>query len=269
MADESDVEIAMINLLSATLYPNGTSAGSATGVDCRIYRGWPNSAALDTDLRAGLVNVTVFPAPGAGRVTTRYLRRWDATQGTPTLTAAVTGTTVTFNGTAAVGQLAGLEVNGQTYVYAVTASDSPASVAANLGALARASTIVILSSSTLSIPGAWSLKARVVAQGQATSQIRRQTQSIRVTCWCPSPAIRDTTAIVIDLAFAQASFLSLPDGTQARMTYDGTIILDQSQDALLYRRDLMYSLDYPTIVSQTRPAMLWGGLGLAGAELPA
>jgi hypothetical protein len=39
MADESDVEVALVNVISAALYPNGTSQASIPGPDCRIYRG--------------------------------------------------------------------------------------------------------------------------------------------------------------------------------------------------------------------------------------
>ena len=64
MADQSDVEIALVSVVSAALYPNGTDEASVPGPDCRIYRGWPNSAALDADLAAGKINVTVFPGGG-------------------------------------------------------------------------------------------------------------------------------------------------------------------------------------------------------------
>ena len=73
MADQSDVENALVNLVSAALYPNGTDEVSVPGPDCRVYRGWPNSAALDTDLAAGKINIRSFPAaaPGAPRRATR------------------------------------------------------------------------------------------------------------------------------------------------------------------------------------------------------
>lgn len=269
MADESDVEEALVLLLSSTLYPNGTGAGSAIAADCRIYRGWPNSSALDADLRANIINVTVFPASGAGRVTSRYLRRWEVSHAAPNLSASISGTSVTFSGTASPGQLAGLAVNGQTFVYATGSADTPVTVAANLASQARSATIVLVSGAMLSIPGAWSLKARVVAQGQAVSQVRRQSYSLRVTCWCPSPQTRDSAAMAIDQAFSQVAFLQLSDGSQARMTYEGTLVLDQSQDALLYRRDLLYALEYPTLLTQTQPAMLFGELDVGGASLPA
>lgn len=242
---------------------------AASGPDCRIYRGWPNAASLDADLRAGLINVTIFPASGSGRVTTRYLEPWTASPVTPALTASVSGQSVTFAGTAGAGQIAGLRIDQATYAYRTQAGDTPASVAANLATQARANTIVQLSLATLTIPGAGQLAARVVADAQASQEVRRQSQTFRVTSWCPTPATRDAAAIAIDQSFAALTFLTLADRTEARIQYAGTLVFDQSQDALLYRRDLLYAIEYPTILSAQQPSMLWGELAIAGATIPA
>ena len=132
MADESDVETALVTLCSAALYPSGVNSPSVPGPDCRIYRGWPNSAALDADLTAGRINVTVFPVPRHARTTTRYTQIWSGTPAQPTLTASVSGTSVTFGGTADLGQVAGLLADGQSYAYRTQTGDNPALVAANL-----------------------------------------------------------------------------------------------------------------------------------------
>jgi len=270
MADESDVETALVALASAALYPNGTGSPSVPGPDCRIYRGWPNSAALDVDLSAGRINVTVFPAPGHARTTTRYTQTRSGSPTSPTLTVSVSGTSVTFGGSAALGQVAGILVVGQgsqSYAYRTQIGDSPALVAANLAALARANAIVQLSGTTLTIPGIGALIARVVADGSAQQEVRRQEQIFRVTCWCPTPTVRDAAATAIDLAFAQSMFVTLADGSMGKLTYAGTTVFDQSQDALLYRRDLLYQVEYPTIIGTSQPAMLFGELLLNAASL--
>jgi hypothetical protein len=265
MADESDVEAALVALASAALYPNGTNAASVPGADCRIYRGWPNAAALDSDLRAGLINVTVFAGEGSGRVSTRYVEDWISSPATPSLTGTVAGNSITFAGTANIGQVAGILVDGRSYAYRTQAGDTPASVSANLAALARADTIVQLSGASLTIPSAGDLLARVVADAPAQREVRRQLQNFRVTCWCPTPAGRDSAAVAIDQALATTTFIQLADGTLGRLTYGGTTIFDQSQDALLYRRDLLYAVEYATIVAASLPAMLFGDLQLGPA----
>jgi hypothetical protein len=263
MADASDVEVALVSAVTTALYPNGSTAPSVPGADCRIYRGWPNSAALDSDLTAGTINVTVFPSGGNPRTTTRYMERWnDQTPGQVTLTASVSNGSVTFNGTVAQGQVAGILVNGVSYAYRVQSADSPALVAANLGAMIRANMIVQVSGSTLTIAGAGDLLARVVADSTVQKEVRRQEQVFRVTCWCPTPTTRDATAIAIDQAMSGVRFLSLPDGGTGRMTYSGTTVYDQSQNARLYRRDLNYLVEYPTTITSSNPSMLFGELVL-------
>ena len=76
MPAQSDAENALVQLAAAALYPNGVDAASVIPATIRLYRGWPNATALDADLAAGRVNVTVFPVPGATRNTTRYSPDW-------------------------------------------------------------------------------------------------------------------------------------------------------------------------------------------------
>ncbi len=269
MADQSDVETALVGLADSALYPNGSNTESVPGADCRIYRGWPNPTALDADLRAGKVNVTVYPAPGAGRVSTRYVQEWSGSPELPSLTTSVSGTTVSFSGTAAPGQVAGVAIDGVSYAYRVQPSDNPALVAANLAVLVRADRLAQVTGSLLNLPGAGVLTARVVADAPAQQETRRQTQLFRMTCWCPTPATRDATAGAIDLAMAQQRFIALADGTAGRLLYAGTTVFDQSQDALLYRRDLLYSVEYATVLAATQPAMLFGALGFSAAQFVA
>ena len=267
MADQSDVEVALVNVVSTALYPNGTSEASIPGPDCRIYRGWPNSAALDADLAAGKINVTIFPGGGTCHTTTRYAERWAGAAAQSTLTVAVDGTSVTFGGTANVGHIAGILVDGTSYAYRTQSGDTPQSVAANLASMARGDSIVHLSYSTLTIAGAGNLLARVVADAQVQQEVRRQEQGFRVTCWCPTPATRDAVASAVDQALSTQRFIALSDGTSGRLTYAGNTVFDQSQNARLYRRDLTYNVEYPTIVSSTHPAMLFGDLVLNSVSI--
>jgi hypothetical protein len=269
MADQSDVENALARLIAAALYPNGTDEVSVPGPDCRIYRGWPNSAALDRDLAAGKINITVFPASGAGRTTTRYAEQWIGAPNQPSLIAVAAGVSVAFSGRADTGQIAGILVDGRSYAYRTQAGDTPELVAANLATMARDRSIVRLSRGTLTIPGAGALLARVVSDAVMQQEVRRQEQDFRVTCWCPTPASRDTTAAAIDQSLSSERFLTLPDSTQGRLIYSGTTVFDQSQNADLYRRDLMYSVEYATILSASQPAMLFGDLALNAARFTA
>jgi hypothetical protein len=262
MADQSDVENALVAAITATLYPNGPTAASVITpetVTVRIYRGWPVSAALHADIADGIVNVSVFPS-GDARNTTRYPANWTMTTATaPTLTVSVGANVVTFGGTTAAGQMAGIAVDGATYVYLVQTGDTIALVAAALAAqLIAAGLLVQFSSATVAVPGASRLFARVEQAQSAYQETRRQRQSFRVSCWCPAPLLRDQVASTIDAAIASTSFLPLADGTFARITLAGGATIDQSENASLYRRDLIYAADYATTLTAAQPAMVFG-----------
>jgi len=59
------------------------------------------------------------------------------------------------------------------------------------------------------------------------------------------------------------SFIALADGSTGRLRYVATTEFDQSQDSALYRRDLIYSVDYLTTVSEAQPSMIFGDTTLA------
>ncbi|HTI00944.1 MAG TPA: hypothetical protein VL752_08360, partial [Acidisoma sp.] len=260
MADQSDVESALTTAIAAALYPNGTTAMSALGdVTFRIYRGWPVSQALGADLAAGIVNISVFPT-GEPRETTRYMARWHVTTATaPTLTPIIRSNIVTFSGTPQPGQMAGMAVNGETFVYLVQKGDTAALVAASLAAqITAAGHLAQYSNATIALPGAASLLARVEQAQNAFRETRRQSQSFRVSCWCPTPALRDQTCAAIDTALANTSFLTLADETAARLTLAGGSTIDQMENATLYRRDLLYAAEYATVLTAAQPAMVFG-----------
>ena len=259
MADLSDVETALATLLEGVLYPQGTEAPSILGVLTRVYRGWPNPAALNADLAAGNVNITIFPDPRPQRNTTRYIDPPNpAAAVSPTLTVSVSGQTATFGGTAGLGQVAGLLIDNSAFVHRTQSGDTPEGVAATLAAYIRTTRIAQVSGASVAIPGAGSVIGRVVADQSAQAETRRQTQALRLTCWCPTPALRDTAASAIDLALSQTNFLALPDGASARLRGDGTLVFDQSQNANLYRRDLLIEAEYATMASETLPALIFG-----------
>ena len=265
MPSQADAETALTLIAAAALYPAGLTSPSAVGATVRIFRGWPNAAALDADLAARRVNVTVFPVPGATRITTRYPASPVANPATPALTVSVALYTATFAGAATAGQLAGLLVDGKSYVYRTGATDTPALVASILAAAINADRPAIASGSSVFTPGAIPT-ARTAADATATSELRRQVQTFRITAWCPTPDLRDATCAALDPLFAATPFLTLADGSAARLTFVSTTTFDQSQDASLYRRDLLYAVEFPTTLVASQPSMLFGTVGI-GADI--
>lgn len=269
MADQADVESALVALVANAAYPAGTAAGSAIAgpdgpVTCRVYRGMPNAPALEADLARGVMHASVFAEPHPVKNVTRYPREWREVTPVPaTLSVTVAGTAATFGGVCAAGQLAGVAVDGAIFPYAVQQADTPPTVASNLAALVRAAGwLVTYQGSTLAVPGATRLVARVVAGGIALRELKRQVQTFRVSLWCPDPATRDEAAALIDRGLAAPQFVALADGASARLRFAGAETTDRSIDAGLYRRDLLYEAEYPTTEAAMTPAMLFGVGGI-------
>ena len=71
MADVRDAGDALVQKITAIVYPNGTASPSITGIGVLIYQGWPLEKALTDDLAAKKAHVSVFPRPN-DKVTSVY-----------------------------------------------------------------------------------------------------------------------------------------------------------------------------------------------------
>jgi hypothetical protein len=260
VADLSDVENAIVAEVVSALYPNGISQPSTIGATCRVYRGWPAPASLNSDLAAGTVNVTIFPAATPDEVPDRYFDYVYATIPATSLEAIVAGQSVTIAGVVGNNQIVGLLIDGIPFSYSVNATDTVGSIAANLASVVNASRIASLSGSIITIPGAVSLVSRVVTNATISQALRRQRREVQINCWCPSPTLRDSVCESVDFALASSPFIELSDNTKAHVRYISTQVYDQSQNALLYRRDLCYRFEYSIINSAAVPVMLFGDL---------
>ena len=258
MPSQADAEDALVALVTGALYPNGVASAPAIAAESRVYRGWPNAAALEADLSAGLVNVSIFSAPHSVHDTTRYLPSWLPSPVVPTLTVEVAGNTVTFSGVAGLGQLAGVLIDGRSFVHRTVNGDTPELVAAVLcSAIANVQSASV-AASTITIPDASHVVARTAADASAALELRRQRQGFRISAWCPSPELRDSVCAVVDIATAATPFLTLADGSAARLCFSSTTSSDDRQDAMLYRRDMYYTVEFPTVQVAVQPSMLFG-----------
>ncbi|GAA5265099.1 hypothetical protein ACOSOMT5_P1524 [Acidiphilium sp. MT5] len=269
MADQSDVENALLSLVANALYPAGSDSLSSvhgpTGpVVWRVYRGWPPSAVLDADLARGVAHATVVPDAAPIHNTTRFPRIWQVVAPVAaSLLVSVAAETAIFSGYCAAGQLAGIAVDGAIFPYAVQPTDTPATVASNLAALLRAAGwIVNYQGSSLSVPAARLFTARVVNGAGALQEIKRQKQQFQISLWCPDPLTRDVAAGLVDCALATPQFVALADGSVAHLVFSGGATRDQGANQSLYRRDFIYAAEYPTTLAEIEPAMLFGVGGI-------
>jgi hypothetical protein len=172
----------------------------------------------------------------------------------------VSGQSVTISGLVGSNQIVGLLIDGVPLAYSVNINDTPVGIAANIATAISGGRIAILSGSTITIPDAKSLVARIATNAMISQAMRRQRREIQVCCWCPSPLLRDQVSKSVDLVLAASSFIDLADNTKAHVHYISTQVYDLSQNALLHRRDLCYRFEYTIIDSTTAPVMLFGDL---------
>lgn len=258
MADLSDVENAISSIAAAALYPNTTSSPSVAGVTCKIFRGWPEPADLDASMKAGEILVSVFPMAGMERNTTRFSTDLnDLSIPAPSVTATISGEAITFAGTLAEAQNIGVILGEypptqQTFIYPATTSDTLTTIAAGLAALlVTGGFAATASGSVLTLPASAAGAVLVGTFGTAWQELKRQERGIMVTLWCPTPALRDIASPIVDVAMVQNERFILADRSDARMTYQRTMVSDAKQTENFYRRDLIYMVEYPTVAIST------------------
>ena len=70
---------------------------------------------------------------------------------------------------------------------------------------------------------------------------------------------------MIDQALAGTTFLPLADGSAGRLRYRRTRLDDVPSRANLWRRELLYTVEYGTTQTTMVPDMVFGALALNGA----
>lgn len=256
MADLSDVSDGLAALLSGALYPNGVSgptAVSSAGMVVSIYSGWPAEAGLDADLLAGNAHISVFGRES--RNTTRYQTiQQDFTATTPALTLTINGRTVTVGGTVAAGVNTAVIVGVNAFTYQTVGGDTLNSIAAALAALINATypgTSATGAVITLPATGPAINAARVGGSGSQLTEVGRVEQVFQITVWANTPANRKAIASLIVPALMNSRFITLADTTAARVILKSQRDDDVPQKELLYRRDIMVTVEYVETVTNT------------------
>lgn len=245
MAGVIDVQNALVTLIGTAFAP---------GTAVKYYPGWPNAEMLGNDIILHIPHITVFPRQDE-KNTTRFAADWQSlTIAQPTLTLTISGQTVIVGGVMPspfiVHNMA-LLVSRTPYTYAVKSTDSLTSIATALAALIPGASSV---NSTITISGVIGA-ARVGITGTAMRELRRQNRSFQVTIWADTPQNRDALSAALDGVFAPLRFLTLADGSAARIIYGGSLISDSAQKAQLYRCDMIFHVEYATTQTETETAI--------------
>ena len=277
MADIADVEIALTTLVASTIFPGVSYAHGASiasvpaGMTVRIYRGWPEATQLKLDIAAGISNVTIFPENGTERNVTRYFT--DPVAIAPpaqTVTATVSGATITIGGTVTTGSVVGVAFGPpgatQWVAYAALAGDTVSTIAAALGALAGAATVSVVGA-VLTLNTADAVTAAVSSLQATAQEVERTERAFRVSCWCPSPAARDAVGSIIRLGIAsltnanglQTQFMAIGPFETGHIRHRNNYVLDNPSRDRIYRRDELYSIEYATTIFAYAPQTKFGG----------
>ena len=244
MADLADVQSAIAAVIASALYPTAGSGVSAAGMGVRIEPGWPQSAELDQAIAAKQVIVSVYASPGMEKNVTRYPDEYvEGPVQQATYTLAQAGQTVTIGGQGtAYPQNLAVFVGGSPYVVTAT-SQTPAQLAASLAPLMPAG--VSVSGPTLTFPAAAVIGALRVGTGATASrEVRRQQRQFQISVWAPTPETRVAVVQAFDPVLADLPRLALPDGQLARMIYHNSADNDADQLRGIYRRDLIYTVEF-------------------------
>lgn len=253
MADISDILNTLSSLTAAMIYPNGTASPSIVNAPVSVVPGWPIPQQLDGLIAAGSAMVSIFPMPGMDANTTEWMTDALPTAApAPQLSMAVSGATVTIGGLIKAGEAATVLVNGIGYSHAIVSTDTFTGIAAALAALVTGATS---SGAVFTAPAStYELSAGVSAIVPLQATVGRQRRVFELTCWCPTPSMRDSLGSQIDAYFKNNTsrrFVVAADQTYAKIIYRGTLMADELQKLNIYRRDLMYEVEYFTTVNTT------------------
>ena len=302
MADLADVEKGMVAAIAAILFsgpynsgdfqnslafapwPPATTANptpTPVATPIKLYRGWPEENMLDADLALGKAHVSVFAEQGMTQIIDRYFPTFEQVSiASPTLSWTVSGNTATLSGTITTPQNIAVIINGLGFSYAVQTGDTLATAVAALAALIAlpgtspfssdfdsdfgGGISASVSGTTITVPTAHELVARVGTFGVMAAEVGRVNQGIRVSVWAASARARDVIAGMIDTglrglfdAFGNLTqFITLDDGTAAQVQYRTTYIDDKPTKDRVWRRDLCYMVQYATFVEITAPEFI-------------
>jgi len=245
MADLSDVLDMIYDNAVLAIYPDGTNNPSVANVDITIVKGWPIREKLDETLRSGKAMVSIFPT-SEEKTVTHYPRDFKPlNKSAPTLTAVVSGQTVTIGGTISVPQAIMININGRHpgYAYQVVDSDSLDSIASALAALIPAASSI---GNVITIPGANPITTGITTSYTAGQELGRQERVFKIIIWSPTPTLRPVISAPIDIYFRKNYQIPLSDGFYSHIWYSKTSEEDDLQVPFIYRRDLSFRVQYAT-----------------------
>lgn len=108
------------------------------------------------------------------------------------------------------------------------------------------------SGAVITLPALASIDAlRIGVTGTVIKEVGRQERSWQIVIWAPTEDARTAVVKAIDPILRQTPRLPLADGTYGHLSYKGSPVTDTLQKAAVFRRDLIYTVEYGTTVTET------------------
>jgi hypothetical protein len=256
MATISDLRAAIAQAVGDMLYPAGVPAGTTppspvAGCPVRVFQGWPEREAIDADMAAGIVDVSIYTLPGSTN-TTRYPEvDIPISISPPTLEWVVTGTTATLGGTVSTPQNVGLLVDRQAYLYAVQPTDTLASIATAVAALVNAVQSASADGAVVTIPGSHAIIGRAGGVATTLREIGREKVTVEIVIMAPSDSLRNTVGAAIEPGLRTLRRTPLADGSIAMSWFGQVVDTDELVKSGIYRRILWLDGEYASTIIST------------------
>lgn len=264
MADISDITAYLQAVATAAVYPNGTGQPSVANMDVRIFEGWPLPDLLDMDVSGQKANPTPggkpIPRPGGpvSHVSVYPMQGNNATVyqqlehtliiSLPVYGIAITvvGPLITLSGTPGPGEYVTIIIN-RSDIYSETGASIAAIIASLIAKILIKYPLASSTSTTITVPNTFSYVVRQGGIGILGKVTHRQKQSVMVSVWCPNHTARSVLAAAIDNLIKRNIIVAMPDTSQALITYNRTNLSDEKIMSTIYRRDLIYDIEYATV----------------------
>ncbi|MDI9222142.1 hypothetical protein QMZ30_14650 [Pantoea sp. EA-12] len=251
MASVDDVSQYLAKRVADVLYPGGSLLPGIVNAPVKIYPGWPASLPLQSDIESGGAHVSVWPLPAERKVNCALGRSYQQlAKGMPTLKLWVTDCAIAVSGVASALTNVQVRLNGKKFIFHFRTGTTAEHVVNSLQqhlphAFAMMGRVIISVVNQLSIS--------VTTAGTAVRELRRQIKEFQVTVWAPSPQLRNTIGTAIDAVLSEHCHIDLGDGVPAQMFYARQFDSDAAENWHVYRRDLIFSVNFATTQTVSAP----------------
>ena len=262
MADVSEVSEFIAQRVAASLYPDGESETSLAGVPVKIYPGWPVPDVLQRDIEADAAHVTVWALPGERKVSTGLGRPFrTVAKGKPSLQVNVNDSIITLSGEVTADTNVQIALGSKAYRFHFPAGSELNRVRERLSeVLPRASSVP----GHIEVLSAGRITASVTTAGTVVRELRRQLKEFQVTVWAPTPVLRNRIGTLVDVTLSEQHHIDLSDHVPAQMLYARQSESDAGGNFHVYRRDLIFSVNFSLTQQSTASEVIATEFSLNG-----